>query len=48
MERLIPDSVNDFLAQMQKLRKELPKGKERMQLLDAKAKQYVEKLFKER
>ncbi|SFV57033.1 Siroheme synthase / Precorrin-2 oxidase / Sirohydrochlorin ferrochelatase [hydrothermal vent metagenome] len=46
MEQLIPDSVNDFLAQMQKLRKELPKGKERMQLLDAKAKQYVESLFK--
>ncbi len=47
MEQLIPDSVTDFLSQMQLLRKSLPKGKERMQLLDEKAKTYVKQLFKD-
>ncbi len=46
MERLIPDSVTDFLEEIRQLRQTLPKGKERMKLLDEKARAYVDKLFK--
>jgi precorrin-2 dehydrogenase/sirohydrochlorin ferrochelatase len=45
IERTIPDSIADFLEEMKALRASLPKGKERMKLLDAKAKAYIEKLF---
>jgi precorrin-2 dehydrogenase/sirohydrochlorin ferrochelatase len=45
MERMIPDSVTDFLDEMKELRRTLPKGRERMKLLDAKAKAYVDALF---
>jgi len=45
MERAIPDSIADFLEEMKALRASLPKGKERMRLLDSKAKAYIEKLF---
>jgi len=48
IEQFIPDSVTEFLSQMQRLRRELPKGKERMQLLDKKAKAYVDQLLKEK
>ncbi len=47
MERMIPDSVTDFLEEIRQLRQTLPKGKERMKLLDDKAKAYIDKLFKE-
>jgi precorrin-2 dehydrogenase/sirohydrochlorin ferrochelatase len=45
IERTIPDAIADFLEEMKALRASLPKGKERMKLLDAKAKDYIEKLF---
>ncbi len=45
IERSIPDSIADFLEEMKRLRASLPKGKERMKLLDAKAKAYIERLF---
>jgi len=45
IERTIPDSIADFLEEMKALCASLPKGKARMQLLDAKAKAYIEKLF---
>ena len=48
IEQFIPDSVTEFLSQMQRLRRELPKGKERMQLLDKKAKAYVDQLLKDK
>ncbi|WP_457597104.1 precorrin-2 dehydrogenase/sirohydrochlorin ferrochelatase family protein [Hydrogenimonas sp.] len=46
MERLIPDSIADFLEEMRQLRASLPKGKERMRILDEKAKAYIDQLFK--
>ena len=45
IECVIPDSIADFLQEMKQLRASLPKGKERMRLLDEKAKAYIEKLF---
>ena len=41
LEKLIPESISDFLKEMKSLRKTLPKGKERMQMLDKKAEQYI-------
>lgn len=41
IEDMIPDSVVDFLKQMKELRKTMPKGKERMEFLDKKAKEYI-------
>jgi len=46
IEKLIPDSIADFLEEMKALRASLPKGKARMKLLDEKAKEYIETLFK--
>ena len=46
IETIIPDSIVDFLEEMKQLRSSLPKGKERMDLLDKKAKTYIENLFK--
>ncbi|WP_457593947.1 precorrin-2 dehydrogenase/sirohydrochlorin ferrochelatase family protein [Hydrogenimonas sp.] len=45
IEKLIPDSIVGFLEEMKQLRSTLPKGKERMKLLDEKAKKFVENLF---
>jgi len=45
LENLIPDSIASFLDEMKKIRSTLPKGKERMKLLDEKAKRYIENLF---
>ena len=42
LQNLIPDGISDFLKEMKSLRKTLPKGKERMKMLDAKAKNYIE------
>jgi len=42
LQNLIPDGISDFLKEMKNLRKTLPKGKERMKMLDAKAKNYIE------
>ncbi|MEA3374544.1 MAG: bifunctional precorrin-2 dehydrogenase/sirohydrochlorin ferrochelatase [Campylobacterota bacterium] len=41
LEKLIPESISDFLKEMKSLRKTLPKGKERMQMLDKKAENYI-------
>jgi len=46
IEAIIPDSIVDFLEEMRELRSSLPKGKERMDLLDKKAKTYIENIFK--
>lgn len=45
IEKLIPDSIENFLDEMKKIRDSLPKGKERMKLLDQKAKEYIDKHF---
>jgi len=42
-EKIIPDSVGDFLTKMKGLRTTMPKGKERMEYFDG----LVEKYFKE-
>lgn len=41
LEKLIPNSVVDFLKVMKEYRKTMPKGKERMKFLDEKAKEYI-------
>ncbi len=41
LQKLIPDGVSDFLNEMKELRKTLPKGKERMKMLDKKAQDYI-------
>jgi precorrin-2 dehydrogenase/sirohydrochlorin ferrochelatase len=38
---MIPDGISDFLKEMKHLRKTLPKGKERMKMLDKKAEDYI-------
>ncbi len=45
IEKFIPDSIAEFLEEMKGLRSSLPKGKERMKMLDEKAKSYIENLF---
>lgn len=39
--KCIPNSISDFLKEMKTLRSELPKGKERMKMLDEKAKNFI-------
>jgi len=41
LSMLIPDHISEFLQEMKGLRKTLPKGKERMKMLDKKAKDYI-------
>jgi len=41
LQKLIPSGINDFLTEMKNLRKTLPKGKERMKMLDKKAQEYM-------
>ena len=41
LKNLIPDSISDFLNEMKVLRKTIPKGKQRMKMLDEKAKNYI-------
>jgi len=41
LQKLIPDGIGEFLKEMRNLRKTLPKGKERMKMLDEKAKNYI-------
>jgi len=41
LRELIPDSISDFLKEMKELRNTIPKGKERMKMLDKKAKNYI-------
>jgi precorrin-2 dehydrogenase/sirohydrochlorin ferrochelatase len=42
LSKLIPNSMTEFLEQMKSYRKTMPKGKERMQFLDQKAKEYIQ------
>ncbi len=46
IQKLIPRDIASFLDSLKGVRKELPKGKERMRLLDEKAKEYIQKHFK--
>ena len=41
LKEMIPDSISDFLQEMKGLRKTIPKGKERMKMLDEKAQNYI-------
>ena len=41
LEQIIPKSIIAFLQEMKQLRKSLPKGEERMKMLDEKAKNYI-------
>lgn len=41
LQELIPSSIGDFLKEMKSLRSTLPKGKERMKMLDKKAEDYI-------
>ena len=41
LKNLIPNSVEDFLQELKELRKTMPKGKDRMQFLDKKVKDYI-------
>jgi precorrin-2 dehydrogenase/sirohydrochlorin ferrochelatase len=42
LQNMIPDTISEFLQEMKALRKKLPKGKERMKMLDEKAKKYIQ------
>ena len=46
VEKAIPETIAEFLEEMRTLRASLPKGKERMRLLDEKARAYIEKHFR--
>lgn len=41
LSNLIPQNVTNFLEEMKNYRKTMPKGKERMEFLDKKAKEYI-------
>jgi precorrin-2 dehydrogenase/sirohydrochlorin ferrochelatase len=45
-EEIIPNEIEKFLEEMETLRNQLPKGKERQELMDKLAKEFVEKYFK--
>ncbi len=47
-EGILPEGVEEFLSRMKRLRKELPKGRERMQKFDAMAKEFIERNFPRR
>lgn len=42
LRELIPSGISDFLKEMKELRGTLPKGKERMKMLDKKAQEYIQ------
>jgi len=42
IEKLIPQNLDKFLAELKDLRKKLPKGKERMKLFEEKVKKFFE------
>ncbi len=47
LQKVIPSGISEFLAEMKQLRQSLPKGRDRMQLLDKKAEEYFERLSQE-
>ena len=42
LQKLLPQNLDTFLKEMREYRKTLPKGKERMKLLEEKAKKFIE------
>jgi len=46
IETLIPHSIESFLKEMKKLRKTMPKGKERMRFFEEKSDLFMKKYFK--
>lgn len=46
LDKILPNSIENFLKQMRKYRDTMPKGKDRMNFLDKKAKEYINN-FKE-
>ncbi len=46
LEALIPPQIEDFLAEMKRLREELPKGKERMNYFSKKSDLFMKNYFK--
>ena len=47
LKNLIPSSVEDFLKEVKALRTIMPKGRERMEFLDKKAKDYIKSWSKD-
>ncbi|BAF70882.1 precorrin-2 dehydrogenase/sirohydrochlorin ferrochelatase family protein [Nitratiruptor sp. SB155-2] len=45
IQKLLPKDIARFIEEIKALRQKLPKGKERMQLLDSKAKEYIQNYF---
>ncbi|BCD61055.1 MULTISPECIES: bifunctional precorrin-2 dehydrogenase/sirohydrochlorin ferrochelatase [unclassified Nitratiruptor] len=45
IQKLLPKDIGSFLEEIKALRQKLPKGKERMKLLDSKAKEYIQNYF---
>lgn len=43
LENLIPENITSFLKEMKNYRKTMPKGKERMEFLDTKAREFISK-----
>ena len=41
LQKLIPTGISEFLKEMKQLRSTLPKGKQRMKMLDKKAENYI-------
>ena len=41
LQDIIPDNIGEFLNKMKNYRKTMPKGKQRMEFLDEKAKEYI-------
>ncbi len=44
LQRILPKNIDTFLKEMRKLRTTLPKGKERMELLEKKAQEFIRKI----
>ena len=47
IQKLLPHDIGEFVEKLKRLRKSLPKGKKRMELLDQEAKNYIDKHFKD-
>ena len=47
IQKLLPPDIGEFVEKLKNLRKSLPKGKKRMELLDQKAKEYIDRHFKD-
>ncbi len=45
IQKILPSNISDFLNEMKNLRGSLPKGKERMKLLDKKAKEFFKSII---